>query len=52
MCKKALEIDLDVGFCPLEVVAFHDVDYDNNSSHFKRVMIKLSNVLYKHFCPN
>jgi hypothetical protein len=50
--KKTLEIDLDVGFFPFEVVAFHDIAYENNSSHFKRVMIKLSNVLHKHFCPN
>jgi hypothetical protein len=45
VCKKALETVLDAGLCPLEVVAFHDVDYDNNSSCFIKVMIKLTNVL-------
>jgi hypothetical protein len=45
MCKKALETILDARPCPFEVVAFHDVDYDNNSSSFKKVMIKLTNVL-------
>jgi hypothetical protein len=51
MCNKALKRILDARLCLLEAVAFHDVDYDNNSSRFNIVVIKLTNVLQKHFLP-